>query len=230
MNICFLVEGEQTERHVYRSWIEHTFPTLSQVFAAGDMTVDTYYIVVGGGVPRYKKLIRGLMLEFQSYPAIDHFFVCVDAEAKTYAEAVEEIEIEIKMYPCAPQLNIHIIVQHGCIETWFLGHTAMMQQVARTSRMSKYVKFYDVSEQDPESMEACPGSGTRAQFHEEYLQEMFLAQTPRQRYKKSKPGLVLERSYLDALRARCRVTGHLRSLQKLFTTWDAMASVSSSDQ
>ena len=35
MNLCFLVEGELTEKYVYRSWIKHTFPALSEVFTTG---------------------------------------------------------------------------------------------------------------------------------------------------------------------------------------------------
>lgn len=230
MNLCFLVEGALTEKYVYRSWIKHTFPALSEVSATGDMKSDTYYIVAGNGNPQYKKRIAELMADFQAYPAIDHFFICVDAESKAYTEAFEEIESEVAKHSQSPQLSIHIIIQNGCIETWFLGHTGMMQQVASASRMSKYVKFYDVSKKDPEHMEAHPDHPIRAHFHQEYLQEMFLAQNPRQRYRKKSPGLVLEKPYLDALRERCRATSHLPSLQKLFTTWDAIASASSEGQ
>ena len=224
MNLCFLVEGALTEKLVYRNWIKHTFPALSEVSTTGDMTADTYYIVAGNGNPQYKKRIAELMEDFRAYPTIDHFFICVDAESKAYTEAFKEIEDEVKAHILAPQLSVHIIIQNGCIETWFLGHTAMMQRVAGASRMSKYVKFYDVSEKDPELMGAHPDHPIRAHFHQEYLQEMFLAQSPRQRYRKRSPGPVLEKPYLDALRERCETTGHLPSLQKLFKTWDEIAS------
>ena len=224
MNLCFLVEGELTEKYVYRSWIKHTFPALSEVSTTGAMTADTYCIIAGNGNPQYKKRIAELMADFQTYPAIDHFFICVDAESKAYAEAVAEIEDEIAAHARPPQLRTHIIVQNGCIETWFLGHTVMMQQALGVSGMSKYVRFYDVSENDPEDMGAHPDHRNRAHTHQEYLKEMFLSQNPRQRYRKKNPGIVLDKPYLDALRERCSTTKHLPSLQKLFTTWDALAS------
>ena len=209
---------------------ENSLPGLSEVSTTGAMTADTYCIVAGYGNPQYKKRIPELMEDFRSNPAIDHFFICVDAESKSCAEVAEEIENEVKKHIRASQLGIHIIIQSGCIETWFLGHTAMMQQVAGASRMSKYVKFYDVSAKDPEHMGAHPDHPIRAHFHQEYLKEMFLAQTPRQRYRKKSPGLVLEKPCLDALRERCATTSHLPSLQKLFTTWDARTSTPASNQ
>jgi len=42
--------------------------------------------------------------------------------------------------------------------------------------------------------------------------------------------VVLEKPYLDALRERCSTTSHLPSLQKLFTTWDALVPTSPPDQ
>jgi len=223
VNLCFLVEGELTEKYVYRSWIKHTFPALSEVFTTGAMIADTYCIIAGNGNPQYKKRIAELIADFQTYPAIDHFFICVDAESKAYAEAVKEIEDEVAKHVLPPQLKTHIIVQNGCIETWFLGHTVMMRQARGVSGMSKYVKFFDVSENDPEDMGAHPDDRNRAHTHQEYLKEMFLSQTPRLRYRKKSPGPILEKPYLDALRERCSTTTHLPSLRKLFTTWDALA-------
>ncbi|MFS8066349.1 MAG: hypothetical protein ACMG6S_08245, partial [Byssovorax sp.] len=56
-----------------------------------------------------------------------------------------------------------------------------------------------------------------------YLQEMLLEQSPELRYSKTRPGRVLDKDYLDALRERVTSTGHLRSLQKLFMVWDSLS-------
>jgi phenylpyruvate tautomerase PptA (4-oxalocrotonate tautomerase family) len=226
VNLCFLVEGAQTEKHVYRAWLKHTFPGFSEVSTTSAMNADTYCIIAGHGNPQYKKRIPELMEDFRTYPAIDHFFICVDAESKECAEVVEEIEAEIVKHIRAEQLSVHIILQNCCIETWFLGHTALVQQAAEASKLSKLLEFFDVSRNDPEHMGPHPDHPVKAHFHEEYLKELFLAQDPRQRYRKKNPGLVLEKPYLDALRARCSTTSHLPSLQKLFTTWDALVPTS----
>lgn len=54
MNLCFLVEGEQTEKHVYRAWLKHTFPALSEVSTTSAMSADTYFSrgILERAVPR----------------------------------------------------------------------------------------------------------------------------------------------------------------------------------
>ena len=71
-----------------------------------------------------------------------------------------------------------------------------------------------MSQDNPEEMPAPEGYTTRASFHLAYLKEM-LAEHGK-RYSKEHPGVVTDRSYLQALRERCTTTGHLRSLSGLF--------------
>jgi len=67
-------------------------------------------------------------------------------------------------------------------------------------------------------MAAPPGYQTKASFHLAYLKEMLAEQN--KSYSKTRPGVVVEPNYLEALRHRCANTLHLRSLHRLFQILD----------
>lgn len=232
MNLYFLVEGRVTEKKVYRRWVEHVFPSLSQVQTVAEMTAGSWYIISGYGIPSYKGRIRDALEDIKDNPAVDHFFICIDAEEDPYDARLAEIEAEVRKWETEtrvrdhnPSFRVHIIVQNCCVETWFLGHAKMMRRNPSSAVLAEYKRFHDVREEDPELMGAFPGFATRADFHLKYLQEMLLEQNPELRYSKTRPGKVLDKDYLDALRERVDKTGHLRSLHKLFTVWDSLSTV-----
>lgn len=232
MSLCFLVEGAQTEKRIYRAWVPHVFPSLAPVTSIGEMTASSYCVIAGGGIPLYLEQIRNVLLDIKDNPAVAHLFICIDAEDLTYEARIAEIEEEVRSAEIAtrvrdrrPSLKIHAIVQHCCIETWFLGHTKMLRRSPNSTRLVAMKAFYDVSQDDPEQMGRPPGYLTRASFHLSYLQEMLREQG--KSYTKTNPGIVVEKNYLDALHLRCTTTGHLPSLQKLFATWSALPPASS---
>jgi hypothetical protein len=232
VNLYFLVEGDRTEPRVYREWLRHQFPELIQVGTLAQVTSNCYILFRGNGYPSYLKRIGRALADIRDRPLIDHFFVCIDSEERSYADrfeevrkVVEDIATKTGMRTHHPRLQSHIIVQHCCVETWFLGHTKMLRRNPESARLIEMKEFYNVSVDDPEGMGRPPGYLTRASFHLAYLQEMLREQG--KMYTKTNPGVVLERNYLDALQHRCSTTGHLPSLQKLFTTWSAITPSSS---
>lgn len=132
-------------------------------------------------------------------------------------EAAEKTSVRQKK----PQLELHVIVQHCCIETWFLGHRKMLRRSPMSPRLAALKRFYDVSEADPELMDKPEGYLTRASFHLEYLKEMLRERD--KSYSKDHPGVVCAPDYFDALRERCATTGHLASLSNLLSTWQGLA-------
>lgn len=66
-------------------------------------------------------------------------------------------------------------------------------------------------------MGCAPDYLIRAQFHEEYLKEMF--REHRLSYNKAKPKEVSERYYLEELVKRNRQTGHLPTFGDLIELW-----------
>lgn len=230
MNLYFLVEGRRTEKKVYARWLAHTFPALLQVHSFARVEENHYLIVSGGGQPMVFEEIGAALETICTRPVIDHLFICMDTEDDEYDAKLAELDAEVahashatRVHTYAPRLHIHAIVQSCCIETWFLGNARMMRPAPSSSELARYKAFYDVRTRDPEGMGSMNPPMPRAVFHGRYLKAMLRERNPGLRYSKQHPGVVMERDYLDALRERCRNTGHLRSLQRLFGIWDALA-------
>lgn len=228
MNLYFLVEGDRTEKKLYRYWIRHALPHLSEVNLASDLTGNRFYIISGGGYPSYVDRIRASLLDLKDHPAVDHFFICIDSEEWSYAEKLAEItkelaraERETRVRDGSPHFRSHVIVQHCCAETWFLGHRRMMTRNPTSPDLLRFQRFFDVGAADPEGMGCLPGYVTRASFHLAYLKAMLVEKSPRLHYTKRKPGEVVESHYFDALRERC-AAGDLASLRVLLDTWDTL--------
>ena len=211
MNLYFFVEGRRTERKVYRAWIQHVFPELKESDRIEDVKKNNFFIISGGGYPAYKDRIPNSITDIQTHGNIDYFFVCIDAEEDDPDEKLNEIENIITEQAQIPQHAV--IVANCCIETWFLGNTAMMKKTPENVKLREFRQFYDVSVQDPENM-GCPSDYVfKAHFHEDYLKEMF--REKRLSYSKEHPGAVLDKSYFSALANRYKQTGHIRSFGKL---------------
>lgn len=226
MNLYFLVEGAQTEKQVYRAWVEHLLPQLHPVQTPEEILADHFCIISGGGMPQTFQEIQAAFKHVRDNPAIDHLFICVDAENEPLEAVLAEIEEEARKQEVAtaarngnPTFSFHVIVQHCCIETWFLGNRRIVRRNPESERLRRLKTSYDVSVDDPELMACGDGHSRRAAFHLEYLREVFREQGLT--YSKKKPGDVLQRHYLDALRERCDETLHLRSLERLFSIWRA---------
>ncbi|WP_437905759.1 hypothetical protein WME95_47205 [Sorangium sp. So ce327] len=80
-----------------------------------------------------------------------------------------------------------------------------------------------MSTDDPERMGTYPGYVTRASFHLAYLKAMLIERS--HRYTKQRPGVVIEPSYFEALRARCARTGHIQSFRRLLSAFEAAGDV-----
>lgn len=235
MNLYFLVEGRQTEPRLYRRWIGHVLPGLREVETIAEMTGDTFYIVSGGGYPQVIERIRDSLLDVKAHPAIDHLFLCIDSEERGFQETLSEFSAELAHWEVAtdvrrgnPSFTAHVIVQHCCAETWFLGHRTMMRKNPSSSTLLRFRDFYDVRENDPEGMGRMDGYITRASFHLAYLKAMLVEQSPTLHYSKTNPGTVLDRHYLDALRDRFTSTGHLASFGRLMSVWERLAAAPAS--
>ena len=230
MSLCFLVEGDRTEKRMYRAWVGHVFPSLTHVLTIGEITSSSYCVISGGGIPLYKEELRDALSDIRQNAQVRHLFLCIDAEELSREERRREMEDEIRKAEIEsrvrtgnPWLAIHPIVQNCCVETWFLGHAKMMRRNPSSELLREFKAFYDVSERDPERMAAYRGFRTRAEFHLHYLKEMLREQNPMLSYTKKRPDAVLGADYLRALRHRCVATGHLASLQELFDTWESIA-------
>jgi len=212
------VEGYRTEKKGYRAWIKIPFPRLSEAQSIDEVRSDHYFILAGMGYPSYKQRIIAALDDITRHGAIDHFFICVDAEDSGLETKIEEIDAVLSAGQ--PFAHTHVIVHDCCMETWFLGNDRMVPSNPQGLELRNMKKFYDVRTQHPEKM-GCPNAySSTAQFHFEYLRRLF--QEHGLSYTKVRPGSVTEKHYFKALLRRSTKTGHLASFQRLITTWRAL--------
>ncbi|RUT06649.1 hypothetical protein DSM106972_029060 [Dulcicalothrix desertica PCC 7102] len=199
MNIYFLVEGKKTERKVYPAWLAHLVPELQRVSNYNEVDRNNYYLFSAEGYPSiiYEHLPNSIadVMENGKY---DYFVVCLDAEEN----AVDAIKQEIYELIRVEKINLGliqfvIIVQNRCIETWFLGNKRIYSRQPQSQPLLNYTKYYNVAENCPELMGKYKNFNTHAQFHEEYLKELFRAKNIN--YSKKNPGDVIKLYYLEQL-------------------------------
>jgi hypothetical protein len=215
VNLYFFVEGKRTEPKVYRSWIGHVFPQLTEAKTIEEVRADNFLIVSGFGYPQCLNRIDEVLEDINRHGAIDHLFVCLDAEEEPLD--VKQAEIENRIVGKAPATSCHAVIHNCCFETWFLGNKRMMKRNPHSARLREWKAFYDVSIDCPEFMGAYSGYRMRAHFHTDYLKEMLGEKGLT--YSKQQPGAIQEGHYLKELVNRHQRTGHLQSFAYLLSLW-----------
>lgn len=211
-----VVEGRETEKRVYRAWIEHAFARARRVLRIEDMAEDGYFILVGNGYPSYERRIRNAIEDIRaSGDAFDHLMICVDAEELSVEERRSTIE-EIVIGDACPA-PYTIVVHDCCVETWFLGNRKFAKRDPEGERLRQYYEFFDVRAEDPEALPAMVPGTPRAAFHLDYLRQMF--QERKLSYSKQRPSAVREPAYLNELARRAQESEHLRSFHALLCRW-----------
>jgi hypothetical protein len=195
------------------------FPQLTEVRTIAEAQKDHYLIVSGFGYPQCLNRIDEILEDIERHGAIDHLFVCIDAE-----EDLPEVKIKVlekHFTGRASSAVCHAIIHNCCLETWFLGNRRMMKRRnIQSGRLRQWKAFYDVSINCPESMGAFSGYRTRAHFHIDYLKEMLGERN--QTYSKQHPGIVQDSSYLHALAERHDQTSHIQSFGLLLSLWRSL--------
>lgn len=215
MNLYFFLEGKRTEPKVYRAWVRHVFPQLTEVGIISDVKQDNYLLKSGFGYPQLLNRVDEILADITRHGSIDHFFICLDAEEDPPEDRAQEIETRLALKP-SNTLH-HIIIHNCCIETWFLGNTRIMKRNPQSERLRRFKEFYDVSVNCPELM-GCPADyRVKAHFHLDYLKEMMTEKGLS--YTKENPREVQKRTYLAALAKRREKTGHLESFGRLAAVW-----------
>ncbi len=232
MNLVLLVEGSETEPKVYEAWIRQRLPTLTRAADVAALTTDGYVLVKGMGLPSYEHRLKALLRDIDKRPGtVQQLWICVDSDEATREQRYAKVERALaegkegtRLAETNPALAVHILVQHCCIETWFLGHDGLARAATQSPEIVRFKRFFDVSTSDPEEMSKGLGFPTRQSLHLAYLRAM-LAEHGRP-YSKKNPDLVCHASYFDALHKRCERTGHLSSFQKLLAAFGAAGAAS----
>lgn len=202
MNIYFLVEGNSTEKKIYPKWLEYLIPNLVRVRYHDQVESNNYYLISGKGYP--KILYDGLenavdkISETKKY---DYLVICVDADEESVEERVQYIRNFIGDRKInLGKTKVEIIVQNRCMETWLLGNKKIFDSRQPLGLpLADYVNYYDVSQNDPEEMGKYE-MRNHADFHYEYLREVFRSRNTT--YSKKNPKDAKERYYFEELQKR----------------------------
>lgn len=216
MNLYFVLEGEQTEIQLYPKWIEYFLPELQQVYFEKDVVANNYYIFSGGGIPSIYNHTINAIKNINNNPIFDRLIVCLDGEEIGVEDRIIEAKkkIEDSGVILVDNCKIEIIIQNICIETWFLGNRRVIKRNPSNSNLNSFLVNHNVINQDPELMDKIDGYRNKAHYHFSYLREVFKEHNLR--YSKSRPTVVLERTYLDELVSRTNDTDHLKTLKNFF--------------
>ncbi len=134
----------------------------------------------------------------------DYLVICVDADEESVDERIQYIRDFISNKAInLGKTKVEIIVQNRCIETWLLGNKKIFDsRQPLESPLVDYVNYYDVSQSDPEEMGKYE-MRNHADFHYEYLREVFRSRNTT--YSKKNPKNAKERYYFDELKKRVQV-------------------------
>lgn len=216
MNIFILTEGEIGERYVYEKWVTYENPQLTFVPHLFEISENNFSILSGQGYPQYFDMIENAIADVNSHGKIDRFIIAIDSEEMT--EANKEVEVSAFLNGRHCKAEIHIVVQHYCLETWGLANRKIFTQNPKDSDLNRYVKFYNVKNDDPALMPAMPGSNlNRSQFSSKYLRRLLNEKHRNLTYNKNNPEALLHKKYFQEVRERHKKTGHIASFARFLT-------------
>ncbi len=224
MNIYFIVEGRRTEKKVYPAWLSHLIPDLIRINWAFEAENNNYYLFNGNGFPALlHNHLKNSIEEVNDLGNYNYLVLVLDVDESTIEGRIEEVNTFIENQNL--KLNnteLIIIPQNRCIESWFLGNSKIFKTNPQSKDLSKYVKFYDVKQNDPENMGIYDTYNTHSQFHAEYCTEFLRERNIR--YSKNRPNGVVEKEYLHSLIKRENETSHLESFKILIDFCDKIKS------
>ena len=147
MNYYIIVEGI-TEKKIYKSWIPILNPLLKSVDFVDNLKDNNFFIMSGGGYPAYLDLIDGAIDTINSINSINRLIIAVDSEDNTKEAKKTEIDDILANKTCS--CEVHVIIQHFCIEAWGLGNIKIGPRNPSTQIVKDYKLLYNVLTEDPE--------------------------------------------------------------------------------
>lgn len=231
MNLYFLVEGF-TESDFYSSFVNFYFENkLIRVDKPLDAVSNNYYLIGSGGYPfiytgsKYPKdsdaALKNAILDVNSNPIFDYLIICLDADELSIEERKTEFsnhvdKLKNEKIILNPYCQFKLIIQNRCIETWFLGNKKIVKKNPNMEPFISYVNYYNVKEDDPESMGNFNENFTHQDFHLQYLRVAL--REKRLKYDKTYiENTIAKRDYIEQLIKRVNERKkHLKTLYDFF--------------
>ena len=215
MNIYIVVEGV-AEKKIFPSWIKILRPELIQVFTIDEVVKNNFLLISGNGFPNYYDHIESAIETINTTKKFDKLIISIDSEEQTRQEKYDEVTKFIVDRPCVSE--VHVIVQHFCLETWLLGNKKVGPRNPKTQELRNYKNYFDVFTDDPELLPDYPNEDlNRAQFAFLYLKRML--KEKRMNYSKGFPKAVCHKNYFGELNNRLHKTSHIDSFRSFLNAF-----------
>ncbi|MCK4241321.1 MAG: hypothetical protein KAX30_06830 [Candidatus Atribacteria bacterium] len=213
MNYYIVVEGKRVEPAVYNKWISYLNPKLYPISHISEFKEDNYLIFPGYGYPNYFEVINDAIQDVLNNPIIDYLIIAIDSEEMTYEQKYQEIHDFISDY--INKINIIIIVQHFCIETWALGNRLIIKRNPENAQLKCYIRYFNIVTNDPELLPPFEQEDlNRSQFAEKYLRKALNDRYRNLTYSKNRPDVLVHPKYFQQVKLRYDTTNHIQSFGK----------------
>lgn len=207
-----MVEGAVGEAKVYKHWIPLVNDKLTPVEYLGDAKQDNFFIFSANGYPDYISRIESAIRDVENTKLYDRLVIAVDSEDKPLK--LKELEIQNEVDKTKTKVDVRIVVQHFCLETWALGNVVMYARKPKNAMLREYLSFYNCRMKDPELLPSIDKDRmNRAQFAEIYLRRVLNEKHRNLTYSKNNPSALLHHKYFERLKDRYRKTGHIASFE-----------------
>jgi hypothetical protein len=169
-------------------------------------------MISGMGFPSLlDNYLKNSIDEVNEIGSYDYLIIVLDSEEESIDFRINEVEKFIEKKKLKLNCELKIIVQHRCIETWLLGNRKVFTRQPSDKELSNFIKFYDVSTDDPELCPKYQGHSTTAAFHFKYLKKIL--EEKHISYSKKLPQGVTEEHYLNELKKRT-ADNHISSFKE----------------
>lgn len=213
MNIYVIVEGEKATKKIYQHWIAYTNSRLTPVDDLRNFKEENYFIFAGHGQSEFPDKVKKAIEDVNNISVIDRLVVGIDSEDKDYDEKLAEVRGWVNQQKC--RVEVRYIIQHFCLETWFLGNKTLFRKAPQDAELLRYINLFDIRAADPECLPANSQEGlNRAKFAYRYLRAGIRdVHSNRKCYSKSNPGIVLESGFFSQVKERYVKLDHIRSFK-----------------
>jgi len=213
MSLYILVEGYRTEKIIYPSWISEV-TNLTMKDTPEKPSENDFYIISGHGYPCIITTHLENSIREVNEHGYDNFWVIVDADDEDLSERREYIKSNIAKYNINDNVNVHVIIQNICIETFGLANNDYFPENVNDDLLV-FKNEYDVTIADPALLvkRKMDCGFNSAGFHEKYLKAIFKANGSS--YSKKRPKDFKKPSFFYGIKKRFEETGHVSSFNEL---------------
>lgn len=212
MNIYVIIEGEKAAKAIYSKWITYVNSSLNPVDYIDQVQNNHFIVYAGKGLPLFWERVKESISDVNTISKFDRLVIAVDSENASREQRLSHVKNLLQQIPCKKEVKI--IIQHFCMETWFLGDLTAFRKKPNDLELINYMSLFNVRQNDPEDLPPYnPKNWNRAQFAYYYFRAgLHDTHSNKKFYSKKNPGnYVLNEGCFYQVKHRSETTKHIDS-------------------